>query len=103
MLAPGPGGAENLHFDVRRIQSHIRTFHLRQDRYCHRGGMDPSSRLGLGHPLDPVNATLELQAGKAPVPSIVKVISFMPPSSVSLAESTSQCHRWLSAYMEYIR
>ena len=93
MLAPGPGGAENLHFDVRRIQSHIRTFHLRQDRYCHRGGMDPSSRLGLGHPLDPVDATLELQA----------VISFMPPSSVSLAESTSQCHRWLSAYMEYIR
>lgn len=30
--------------------------------------MDPSSRLGLGHPLDPVNATLELQAGKSACP-----------------------------------
>lgn len=103
MLAPGPGGAENLHFDVRRIQSHIRTFHLRQDRYCHRGGMDPSSRLGLGHPLTRWTPLSNFRREKAPVPSIVKVISFMPPSSVSLAESTSQCHRWLSAYMEYIR
>ena len=91
MLAPGPGGAENLHFDVRRIQSNIRTFHLRQDRYCHRGGMDPSSRLGLGHPLDPVDAALELQAGKSACPLNRKGY-FLYASKLCL-----------TAYMEYIR
>ena len=40
---------------------------------------------------------------QAPSPSIVKQISFTPPSSVSLTESTSTCQRRASAYMEYMR
>ena len=40
---------------------------------------------------------------QAPSPSIVKQISFTPPSSVSLTESTSTFQRRASAYMEYMR
>ena len=40
---------------------------------------------------------------QAPSPSIVKEISFTPPSSVSLALSTSARQPFRSAYMEYIR
>ena len=44
-----------------------------------------------------------LNRDQAPSPSTVKTISFTPPSSVSLAESTSMCQPLDSAYMEYIR
>ena len=40
---------------------------------------------------------------QAPSPSIVKEISFKPPNSVSLAESTSVLQPRDSAYMEYMR
>ena len=43
-----------------------------------------------------------LKRDQAPRPSTVKLISFMPPSSVWFAFATETFQRRASAYMEYI-
>ena len=68
MLAPRPGGAEHLHLHVRRVQVHLHLLHLGQDGHRGGGGVDTPAGLGLRHPLDPVDAALELHPGPGPVP-----------------------------------
>ena len=60
---PAPRGPEHLHLDVLGPQLHVHLLHLRQHGHRGRGGVDAAAGLRLRHPLDPVDAALELQPG----------------------------------------
>ena len=68
MLPPRAGGPKDLHLNVRGIQMEVHLVHLGEDRHGGGGGVDPAAGLGLRHPLDPVDAALELQAAVCPLP-----------------------------------
>ena len=76
MLTAGTGGAEYLHFNIRRIDLHIYLFHLR--KHCHSSGRGMHSAAGLGfrHTLHTVYTGLIFQAGIS-TPTVNNKVRFL--------------------------
>ena len=68
MLAPAPEARNTCISTSAGSRSTSTSLHLGQDGHRGGGGVDTPAGLGLRHPLDPVDAALELHPGPGPVP-----------------------------------
>ena len=96
-LAAGTGGAIDINPQILGVDIRIDRISFRENRNCDRRGVNSALGFSGRDALDAMNAALIFQAAENPLPLIKTIISFKPPTPVSLRPSSSSFHLWRSA------